>query len=348
MPDKNALATVKTLLEQRKEQIKVALPRVVNPERFLRVALTTIQQNPNLLQCSMKSLVAGVMRSAQLGLSLDPVRKEAYLVPYRLKNGELTANFIVGYRGLMKLVYQTGQVRAMWAYVVHEKDQFDLDLGTNHTLTHKPYIGPDFPGPVVGAYAVALLSNGEKTFRFVPRWEIEAHRMRSQAASLGPWVTDYDAMACKTAIRVLANLLPQISEEEAVASILASDERGEMGEQTPAMDMDLAPTPALGEPAQPEADTEQAVVSPAEEKPQQEQEQPSKRRGRPKRSVPQTEEAPKVPEAQEPETASEAEPEPLSDSSPEEGFPEPEAPELFGQPEPEDTGLEQLKRRLQS
>jgi recombination protein RecT len=339
---------VKTLLEQRKEQIRVALPRVVNPERFLRVALTTIQQNPNLLQCSMKSLVAGVMRSAQLGLSLDPVRKEAYLVPYRLKNGELTANFIVGYRGLMKLVYQTGQVRAMWAYVVHEKDQFDLDLGTNHTLTHKPYIGPDFPGPVVGAYAVALLSNGEKTFRFVPRWEIEAHRMRSQAASLGPWVTDYDAMACKTAIRVLANLLPQISEEEAVASVLASDERGEMGEQTPAMDMDLAPVPALSEPAQPEADTAQVTnwAADAEEKPQQGPEPPTKRRGRPKRSAPPAEETAKAPEAPEPA--------PTASSEAEEDSPEPEPQEpfgadgFFGEPEPEDTGLEQLKRRLQS
>jgi len=346
MANQNALATVKTLLEQRKEQIKVALPRVVNPERFLRVALTTIQQNPNLLQCSMKSLVAGVMRSAQLGLSLDPVRKEAYLVPYRLKSGELTANFIVGYRALMKLVYQTGQVKAIWAYVVHEKDQFDLDLGTNHTLIHKPYIGPDFPGPVVGAYAVALLSNGEKTFRFVPRWEIEAHRMRSQAASLGPWVTDYDAMACKTAIRVLANLLPQISEEEAVASILASDERGEMGEQSPAMDMDLTPVPALGEPAQPGADAD------TEKEPQQGLEQPSKRRGRPKRSAPQVEEKAKAPEVQEPALP--------AGSEHEEDFPAPEPLEvheqpnpddmdgLFGKPEPEDTGLEQLKRRLQS
>jgi hypothetical protein len=155
-------------------------------------------------------------------------------------------------------------------------------------------------------------------------------------------------MACKTAIRVLANLLPQISEEEAVASVLASDERGEMGEQTPAMDMDLAPVPALSEPAQPEADTAQVTnwAADAEEKPQQGPEPPTKRRGRPKRSAPQAEETAKAPEVQEPA--------PAASSEAEENFPEPEPQEpfggdgLFGEPEPEDTGLEQLKRRLQS
>jgi recombinational DNA repair protein RecT len=56
--------------------------------------------------------------------------------------------------------------------------------------------------------------------------EIDAIRKRSRAATTGPWVTDYEAMAAKTVLRRLAKLLPASVE---LQRAVALDERAELG-----------------------------------------------------------------------------------------------------------------------
>jgi recombination protein RecT len=172
----------------------------LNPERFTRVALTVIRQSPKLQRCRPESLLGALMTSAQLGLEPGPLG-EAYLVPF----GE-QVTFIPGYRGLLKLAWNSGQLKHIAARVVYEADAFDYAYGLHPDLTHKPARGDR--GGITDVYACAVLLDGGAEFEVLSVADVESVRARSRAAKDGPWVTDWEAMARKTAVRQLAKWLP--------------------------------------------------------------------------------------------------------------------------------------------
>jgi len=78
---------------------------------------------------------------------------------------------------------------------------------------------------------VAHLRGGGRQLVAMPRADIDKHRARSRAANDGPWVTDYDAMALKTVVRVLAKYLPKQSEVMVqLAHALELDAKADAGE----------------------------------------------------------------------------------------------------------------------
>ena len=76
--------TFEALLLKYQGNFMQALPKAVGFERFMRTALTTIRNNPQLKQCDAVSVMAALMTSAQLGLEVGPLG-HAYLVPFRDK-----------------------------------------------------------------------------------------------------------------------------------------------------------------------------------------------------------------------------------------------------------------------
>ena len=54
--------------DKMKSQFAMALPKHIDTERFVRIALTCIRQNPKLAECSRESLLGALMTSSQLGL----------------------------------------------------------------------------------------------------------------------------------------------------------------------------------------------------------------------------------------------------------------------------------------
>ena len=60
--------TVQSLIRQMEPEIRKALPSMITPERFTRIALSAISANPQLADCTPRSLLAALMTSAQLGL----------------------------------------------------------------------------------------------------------------------------------------------------------------------------------------------------------------------------------------------------------------------------------------
>jgi recombination protein RecT len=93
-------------------------------EAIVRVAMTSIQRNPRLLDCDRRSLMCSIMQSCQLGLEPDDVRGLAYLVPFK-DHGVLKCQLIPGYRGLQLLGLQTEGVHDIYSRLVHAKDQFE-------------------------------------------------------------------------------------------------------------------------------------------------------------------------------------------------------------------------------
>lgn len=214
--DKQQLATIKTALESRVEQLKTLLPRHLTPDRVIRLALTGVIRQPKLLECTTVSVVKGVMDSAALGLDCSGLLGSGYLVPYRNnKTGQYEAQFIPGYRGLVDLAYRGGRVKGIDAHVVYKSDRFACRFGNNPTLEHEPdWAGQRSDEDIIAAYAVAFLEGGITHSEVMTRAEIDGIRGRSKAKNSGPWVTDYAEMAKKTVVRRLCKGLPLSTELE--------------------------------------------------------------------------------------------------------------------------------------
>jgi len=234
VPLKKKMDTVRAMLESRQSEIARAIPRGLDPQRFLRVALTNLQVTPALLDCTPASLLTAVMQAAQWGLELDPVLGQAYLVPFKGR-----ATLIIGYRGLLEMARRHPSIESITGRLVYEKDPtLAIEYGLRPTLTHVPYLGAE-KGEVIGAYCVWRLKDAkEPEFIYMSRAEIDAIRTRSRAGTQGPWVTDYDMMALKTVLRRASRFWPQTTD---LGHAVATDERLELGIEPPTIEIEPAP-----------------------------------------------------------------------------------------------------------
>lgn len=203
------------LLKRMEREIMAALPRTagMTPERLARIALTTLRTTPELMRCSVPSLLGALVQCAQLGLEPDPRLGRAYLVPYKGN-----AQLIVGYRGMIELAMRSGEVASIEAHVVHEHDTFTVRWGFDQALAHEPNLRGDRGAPFA-VYALARLKSGAVLFDVMSRAEVDAVRGRSRAGNGGPWVSDWSEMARKTVVRRLFKYLPTSVES---ADVLAA------------------------------------------------------------------------------------------------------------------------------
>lgn len=214
--------TIMDLIKSMQGEMAKALPKHITAERLARIALTTVRLNPKLQECNPQSLLGALMLSAQLGLEPGPLG-HCYLVPYGKE-----CQFIIGYRGMIDLMWRSGQYQSLAVHEVCENDEFEFEYGLNEKLRHKPALKDR--GKTIGYYLVAKYKDGGHFVYFMSVEDIEKHRARSKAANNGPWVTDYDAMARKTVVRAASRWMPmsielqrQLSADESVKTEIAED-----------------------------------------------------------------------------------------------------------------------------
>jgi recombination protein RecT len=92
---------------------------------FIKSALICIASSSELMNCSPNSLANGALRSAALGLSLDPALRQAYLVP---RKG--VACFQPHYAGLYDLAVRTNQYRYISVMPIHQGERVLQDPQT--------------------------------------------------------------------------------------------------------------------------------------------------------------------------------------------------------------------------
>lgn len=205
--------TLNDLFESMKPAISQAIPKHMTPERLLRIATTSIRQNPKLKICTPQSLLGAVMQCAQLGLE-PSILGHAYLIPYKNKkkeNGkewwEDECQFQIGYKGLIELARRTGQISSIMAHGVYENDEFEYEYGINDKLRHVPSDGDR--GAITKYYAVAKFKDGGYAFMVMSKRDIEIHRDKfSKTSKYGPWVDHFDEMAKKTVLKALMKYMP--------------------------------------------------------------------------------------------------------------------------------------------
>lgn len=231
------MTSLKTLFESKKAAIQAVLPKHLTAERVVKVTLSAISRNPELLACSQESVFFAVIQAAELGLEFGSVLGHAYLVPFKNKNTRrLEATFIPGYRGLIALSRRSGQIESIEAHVVKEKDHFKVRFGTEPVIEHEPYLG-DEPGKTVAAYMVAKLRDGGKQVEVMTRAQLLAVKNRSAAANAGPWVTDEDEMFRKTVVKRGWKYLPMSLEMQKAAAADDAAERASEGDFAGIVDM---------------------------------------------------------------------------------------------------------------
>lgn len=193
--------TIFDIIQAGAKQFATALPKHINSDRFVRIAITTIRQNPKLAQCNQESLLGALMVSAQLGLE-PGVLGQCYLIPYGRE-----CQFQIGYKGMIELLRRSGQLKDIYAYSVYENDEFEMTYGLDRDLKHKPNL--QNKGNFIGCYCVAVLKDDARAFEYMTKEEIEAHGKKfSKTYGNGPWKTDFEAMAHKTVVKKMLKWLP--------------------------------------------------------------------------------------------------------------------------------------------
>jgi recombination protein RecT len=185
-----------------KDAVAKALPKHLTPDRFLRVAATALTKTPKLAQCEQASFFNALLSLSQYGL--EPDGRRAHLIPYGNQ-----CQLIIDYKGLVELVMRSGVVSKIHADVVCDNDVFEFDMG--EVKAHKIDLRKE-RGAVFATYALCVFKDGATAAAVMSREEVEAIRKRSRSGSNGPWVTDWNEMAKKTAFRRLSKWLPLSSE----------------------------------------------------------------------------------------------------------------------------------------
>jgi recombination protein RecT len=226
VPKADQLGTMLTMLDKLKPQMKHALPRHLTADRMMRIVVTTLRRTEKLLLCDPISLCGAVIQACQLGLEPDGFLGEFYLTPRRL-HGEWNVVGIPGYRGLMKLARQSGDLDWIVAHVAYQGDEIHYEYGAVPQLVHKPGPGPHKDELITHAYAVSRLRTGSSLFWAMRRVDIDSVRDRWAAArDEGPWITHYPEMAMKTPVRRLCKFLPQST---SLGRAISLDETAEAG-----------------------------------------------------------------------------------------------------------------------
>jgi hypothetical protein len=128
-------------------------------DKFMREA--TLLLTPQMKQIvqdqafgELVKLLSHLLADAQSGISLNPSHNHIY-IERRISNNEATYNRQYQYKGLIVLMSNAGYAITSSA-VVYQQDEWDVDMGTNARIYHKPNMTAQINYPIYGKI------NGEK------------------------------------------------------------------------------------------------------------------------------------------------------------------------------------------
>lgn len=200
--------TMQQYIKSMEGEIAKALPSVITPERFTRMALSAISVNPKLGACTPKSFLGAMMNAAQLGLEPNTPLGQAYLIPFKNK-GIDEVQFQVGYKGLIDLAYRSGEIAIVQAHEICKNDHLEYEYGLEPKLVHRPAMQDR--GETIAYYAMFKTKDGGYGFEVMSVEAIRLHAEKySQAykTAFSPWKSNFDEMAKKTVLKKVLKYAP--------------------------------------------------------------------------------------------------------------------------------------------
>lgn len=181
-------------------------PVAMAPERLIRTVLVSVERTPALRDCSMQSVINAATTFAVLGLEVDGVTGQGFMLPFAKQ-----AQPVIGYKGYNTLAWRAGFT--INGSVVREGDEFDYMLGSEGYARHRPLLGGKPDRQILAAYACATAPGMAPIVQVLDINELLAVKNKSPGAkrSQSPWndpTVGFAAMCEKTAKRRLARSMP--------------------------------------------------------------------------------------------------------------------------------------------
>ena len=189
----------------------VAVDRSINFAREAGFAMQALAANEYAMKVALEdpqSVRDAVTNIAAIGISLNPARKQAYLVP-RKPRWDRPAKICldISYMGLLDLAIATGSILWGQAEIAYEKDTFKL-RGVDEQPIHEREPFAKDRGAMTGAYCVVKTPSGDYLTTTMTADEIFAIRDRTdgwkafiEKKARTPWATDEGEMVKKTVIK---------------------------------------------------------------------------------------------------------------------------------------------------
>lgn len=244
------------------------MPKHIRREVFERNLMNALMANPDLMQHPPALLFREVAKAAGLGLLLDPLLGEAYIVvAYNYKSKKSEPQLRVGYKGMVKLARQAGTVNGVYVHEVCKNDKVEVDLGFPKVFHHRPVLFGD-RGEIIGYVATITFKDG--TFDFEPMSVEQCHEIRDRSDAWKafkadkikstPWQSDDSEMCKKTTLRRLMKRQDQSPEMVRAQQIEDEAEHPDMvrGSSAPALPRDSGPPRLSAQAPQPEPEPEHA------------------------------------------------------------------------------------------
>lgn len=247
----NALAIVTGAIQEARDDFsRVLVDRSISFERESGFAIQQLQKNEFTLKIAMQnraSVINAVTNIAAIGISLNPARKQAYLIPRKV-NGQMEICLDLSYIGLLDLAIASGSILWGQAELVRENDAFrrrEMDKLPIHDF--EPFSKKR--GEIVGVYVVVKLHNGDYLTTTMDLEEVHSIRDRSEAwkaylakkVNTCPWLTDEGEMIKKTAIKRAYKLWPKTERLDAAMNQLNNENGEGLVQDRPADWIDVAP-----------------------------------------------------------------------------------------------------------
>lgn len=193
------------------QQLKMALPEHIKPERFVRCVVTAVQNTPAIGSCDKASLYSEAIKCASDGLLPDG--RDAALIPFKGK-----VKYMPMVAGILKKVRNSGELISISAMIVYEKDDFKyfMDSEGEH-LVHKPDVFSKDRGKRIGVYALAKTRDGGLYIEVMNEEQVLAVKNAGSARDGGPWKGPFEEeMWKKSAVKRLCKRLPMSTDIEAM------------------------------------------------------------------------------------------------------------------------------------
>lgn len=203
------------LIAKHADDLGSVLPSHIHAPVWVRVAQGAVRRDEKLMEAaaaSPKTLMVALLNAARLGL--EPGTEEFYLTPRRVK-GKPEVLGIVGYQGIVEMMYRAGAVASVIAECVYERDGFDYQPGRDDLPHHTIDWDAEDRGKLRLVYAYARLHNGAISKVVVlNRAEVMKIKRSSQGSEsdYSPWNTNEPAMWLKSAVRQLRKWVPTSAE----------------------------------------------------------------------------------------------------------------------------------------
>lgn len=238
-PENNGLKVFNQAIANPKTQEYLQAVLGEKKSSFINNLTALVAGSKQLQACKPMSVMYAAIKATALDLPLDPNLGFAYVIPYKNnKEGDTDAQFQIGYKGFIQLAMRSGQYRTINVRDVREGEIIGEDF-VSGDLRFKKLSSNREKATIIGYVAFFRLVNGFEKMMFWTVDEVKQHAITysktfgstiKNIREASKWTTDFDAMAKKTALKLLLSKYGILSVEmknALTADQLVVNEQGE-------------------------------------------------------------------------------------------------------------------------